>query len=117
MSNESALILAIIDQLNDHIANIKHDIEPNRVTIPPSWRKDGKYKRKYTSGCNQPFMSRPLPEKIAEGVAEAHKAPRCFCIEHGSHIDPEGYEWWDRSFWGAAVIMGRLQRYINEMER
>jgi len=116
MSNESALILAIIDQLNDHIAEIIRDIEPNRVTIPPSWRKDGRYNRKYTSTSNQPRMTKPLPDAIAAKVEEARAAPRCFRIAHGSSVDPTGYEWWDRSYWQTAIISHRLQSYVNEME-
>jgi len=115
MSNESALILAIIDQLDDHIAEIIRDIEPNRVTIPPSWRKDGRYNREYRSTSNQPRMSRPLPDAIAEKVEEARAAPKDFVIEHGWHGDPEGYEWWDRSYWQTAIIRDRLQDYVNEM--
>jgi len=123
MSNESALMRSIADQLGDIIQLIKKEIEPNRVTIPKSWQKGGRYCNSYNSGSNQPHMSRPLPEAIQAKVDEATRAPQEF--RSGRDLTgpaqigwntPVFYEWWDECFWPIALIRNRALRYIEEMK-
>ena len=116
MSNESAVLDAVADQLRDIIDSIKRDIEPNRVTVPASWRKGGRYNNTYSSCSNQPVKSRPLPDAIQEKVDRALSAPSVFRAKFGISVhDPEGYEWWDECFWPIAELRRRVLNYREQM--
>jgi hypothetical protein len=113
MSNESALLRSISDQLGDFIDSVKREIEPNEVIIPVSWRPGGRY-------CKSPqaSYSKPLPGHIQEQLEKAHKAPSRLSYSIGGNgWNAHGYGWWDEIYWPAAELLQRINRYIDEMNK
>ncbi len=117
MSNESALMRSVCDQLDDFIQKVKTEIEPNEVMIPISWRDGGRYNRK------DHRYSRPLPEHIQEQLDVALKAPSIFrCEINESELTayrahPDGFQWWDELYWPVAQLRSRMGHYVDEMNK